>query len=399
MDAFFASVEQRDDPRLKGKCVVVGGPSRRGVVCAASYEARVYGVRSAMPMFEALKRCPHAVVVPPKRDRYTAASRIVMEIFRRYTPLVEPVSIDEAYLDIGGCGRIHGDAYAIGKKIKRDVTEATQLTCSVGAASLKFLAKIASDMDKPDGLTVISPAQTGAFIQQLPIEKVPGVGASTREKTARLGIHTLGDVAAYPPDTIRRHFGKFGDRLIALSQGIDITPVSDKRIHKSVSSEETLETDTTDRALLMRLLLKHAEETAKELRKLSFRARTVILKIKHADFTPHTRSKTQPAPIITSDDIYRAAAELLRDYPLNTPVRLIGVGVSGLIPQSVPIQRSLFEPPVRRSDRWEKADRAIDAVSRRFGPGVVGRACGLSSSKENMKNETETVKRIDQPPD
>ena len=223
MDAFYASVEQLDDPRLKNKCVIVGGTSNRGVVSAASYEARQFGVRSAMPIYQARQKCPHGIFVPPRMDRYQAISKKIMAVLRDFSPLVEPVSIDEAYVDIAGCQHLFGEPQEIAREIKRKIRQTVNLSCSVGVAPNKFLAKIASDMQKPDGLVLIPPEKVSAFVESLPIKKVPGVGNKMLPKLELLGIHTLGDVQRLPQQTLLRHLGKFGLRLRTLSYGTEFT--------------------------------------------------------------------------------------------------------------------------------------------------------------------------------
>ena len=246
MDAFFASVEQRDNPFLKGKPIAVGGISNRSVVATASYEARKLGIHSAMPMFQALERCPDLIVVKPDKKKYRKISRAIMELLTEYTPRVEPVSIDEAFLDVTGCHRISGDAETIAHSIKIRMVDRFDLTCSLGAAPLKFLAKIASDMNKPNGITIIHEQETQAFINRLAIHKVPGVGKNAMGKMKLLGIETLGDVRRFKTELLVGKFGKFGLRLAELSRGIDESQVAVEEKRKSISSESTLDGDITD---------------------------------------------------------------------------------------------------------------------------------------------------------
>jgi DNA polymerase-4 len=367
MDAFFASVEQLDRPELKGKCLIVGGASPRAVVTTASYEARKFGVRSAMPMFEARKRCPHAIIVPGRMARYKEISGQVMALLGDFTPLVEPVSIDEAYLDISGCERLFGSLETIGAAIKKTIFTRLHLTCSVGIAPLRFLAKIASDLQKPDGLTVITPDQVAAFIDRLPIHKIPGVGRKAQGKLGDIGVKTLGQVRGYPIALLERHLGKFGHRLAELAQGIDPTPVTPFTPAKSFSAEVTLSRDTRQRAELLGYLLRQADDVGRQLRRHGVRARTVTLKLKYADFHQITRSATLKNPTQTSETVYEQAAALLASDLLLQPVRLVGVGASNLVSADVPRQLDLFATPqVQRAD-WEKIDRAVDAINLKFG--------------------------------
>jgi len=374
MDAFFASVEVLDNPELAGKCVIVGGVSNRGVVSAASYEARKYGVHSAMPMYQARQRCPHGIFLQPRGQRYKELSEQVMAILARFSPLVEPVSIDEAYVDITGCGKLYGRPEKIGQAIKESIRAETGLTCSVGITPLKFLSKIASDMDKPDGLTVILPEAVPDFIARLPVNKVPGVGRYTREQLERLGIKTLGDVRKYSADQLTRRLGKYGKRLAELAAGIDHSTVQVVRPVKSISSEETLPSDTRDRPLLERYLLKQAEDVGRQLRKHGLRARTVTLKIKHADFSQVTRQMALARQIRSSETLFKTACRLLANYQITKPVRLIGMGALDLSEKEEPVQMTLFGDPEPAALKWEAVDTAVDAISQRFGREAVKKA-------------------------
>ena len=374
MDAFYASVEQLDNPELRGKCVIVGGTSNRGVVSAASYEARRFGVHSAMPIFQARQRCPDGVYLHPRMQRYKSISRRIMALLRDYTPLVEPVSIDEAFMDISGCEKLLGDVHTFGRGLKTRIRKTVHLTCSVGIAPNRFLAKIASDMDKPDGLTVIQPQNVTEFIAVLPIGKVPGVGKKTLSVLQLLGIRTLGDVIQVPETTLLNKLGKYGGRLIDLSHGIDNTPVTPESKHKSVSSEHTLDRDTADSSLLKRHMLGQAQEVSSQLRKMGVRARTVTLKIKHADFRQVTRSVTVAAPVASANAIYALASQLLDNYELSEWVRLVGVGVSNLTNVQPPVQMDLFGDPHPRKENWERVDRVVDSITERFGKYAVQRA-------------------------
>ena len=374
MDAFYASVEQQDNPWLRGKCVIVGGTGNRGVVCAASYEARKFGVHSAMPGFEARRRCPDGVFVRPRMKRYKETSARVMDRLREFSPLVEPASIDEAYMDVSGCKTLYGDAQAIGRRIKEAIFQEVGLTCSVGAAPVKFLAKIASDMDKPDGLTVIEKEDVPAFLETLSVARVPGVGKQTFAVLEAMGIATLGDVKRFPEEILYRQLGKYGRRIMALAHGVDRSKVEPVREHKSASSECTLEEDTDDAAVLKKRLLSQAEEVAAELRKLDIKARTVVLKLKHADFRQITRSETLPAPTRSSAVLYREAARLLDRCRLRQKVRLVGLGASGFVSSALPVQQGLFDGGGDGAENWERVDRALASIQEKYGKGAVCRA-------------------------
>jgi DNA polymerase-4 len=374
MDAFYAAVEQLDDPALRGRCVIVGGTSGRGVVATASYEARRFGVRSAMPIFEARRRCPQAVFLRPRMERYRAVSRRIMTLLERFTPLIEPVSIDEAYLDVAGCERVSGTAEEIARGIKVRIGQEIGLTCSVGAAPVKFLAKIASEMHKPDGLTLIGPLEVTEVIERLPIERVPGVGPAALARLAPLGVKTLADAGRLGETVLERRLGIFGRRLAALSRGEDPSPVAAHGDPKSISVEVTLALDTCDAAEIKSILLDQAAEVARQLRRHRLRARTVVLKLKHDDFRQATRSRTLAVATQSAATIHHTAAALLDLYRLNRLVRLVGLGTAGLVPADVPVQADLFEAGRRADACWEKVEQTLDAISEKFGPRAVRRA-------------------------
>ncbi|OQW98945.1 MAG: hypothetical protein BWK74_03370 [Desulfobacteraceae bacterium A6] len=367
MDAFFTSVEQLDNPKLAGKCVIVGGLSGRGVVSAASYEARKFGVHSAMPMYLARQQCPHGLFLSPRMKRYSEISENIMAILGTFSPLVEPVSIDEAYVDISGCKRLHGDSSKIGSAIKRNIKESVGLGCSVGIAPNKFLAKIASDMNKPDGLTVISSENACRFAESISIDKAPGVGKVRLKELETIGIKMLGDIKKYPPEMLVKKFGEFGLKLMKLASGTDDSPVSPSTRNKSVSSEMTLDKDTSDRNLLKGYLLKQSEDVGSELRRLGMRAKTIVLKIKHADFRQITRSITIKTPVQSSQAIYKEVFKLLEAYDTKEKIRLIGVGAASLIPVSDPVQMSIFDADRKNDGKWEKVDKAVDTIKKKFG--------------------------------
>ena len=374
MDAFYASVEQADNPDLKGKCIVVGGTSPRSVVSAASYEARQFGVKSAMPMFMALKKCPHAVVLPVRMARYKEVSRRIMQLLESFSPVVEQISIDEAFLDVSGFDRLHESPARMAGKIKQAIYTTFGLSCSIGAAPNKFLAKIASEYRKPDGLTVILPDEVEDFINTLPIEKVPGIGVKTYDALTTINIHTLGDVKKYPAAFLSDRLGKFGRRLIDLAAGIDRSPVCPRSRAKSLGSEETFSSDIADKNALKTILLKHLEDVARQLRNKKLKAKTVTLKIKHSDFTQITRSVTLDEPVQSAQYFRAAADKLLDNYPLKKKVRLIGISVSSLLPDNLPVQKKLFQKEDGRKENWDKVDTVVDAITRKYGKTMIRKA-------------------------
>jgi DNA polymerase IV len=344
MDAFYASVEQRDDPALRGKPVVVAWRGLRSVVCAASYEARKFGVRSAMPALRAERLCPQAIFIPPDFVRYRAVSRQTREIFRRYTDLIEPLSLDEAYLDVTENKMGLATATRVAKAIRQAIRDELNLTASAGVAPNKFLAKIASDWKKPDGLFVIQPEDIDAFLPPLPVERLPGVGKVTAERLARLGIHTVGDLRSVELRTIEENFGRHGARLRELAFGIDDNPVEPNRPTQSISAEDTFERDLAldeTEEMIRRL----AEKVWAASRKETRIARTVVLKLKTADFRILTRSLTQMEPPSSCEELtqialaLRARVRLARDQRY----RLIGVGLHNFRdPEEEPAQPELF---------------------------------------------------------
>ena len=333
MDAFYASVEQRDDPALRGRPVAVGGqPGSRGVVAAASYEARAFGVRSAMPMSRALRLCPELAIVRPDFQRYRAVSQQILKIFRSCTPLVEPLSLDEAYLDVGT--NLWGEALAtpIAKRLKRAILEQTGLTASAGVAPNKFLAKIASGWTKPDGLTVISPGKVEAFLQQLPVDALWGVGPVTAAKLRKIGIRRLVEVRTADPELLHRALGGLSETLRRLARGEDTRPVVPDRPYKSSSSENTYHEDLLELDAIRAEIARMAGQTAAWLARKELAARTVTIKVRYADFTTVTRSHTAAAPTRDSEEIVaRALALLERTDAGRRPIRLLGAGVHGLL--------------------------------------------------------------------
>ncbi|WP_309109121.1 DNA polymerase IV [Arthrobacter sp.] len=365
MDAFFVSVELRSRPELRGKPVIVGFPGERSVVLSASYEARAYGVKSAMPMAVAVRRCPQALVIEPRHGLYYEVSRQLMALFESITDLVEPLSVDEAFLDVGGAIRRLGPPATIGALIRTRVATELGITASVGIAVNKFVAKIASTRCKPDGLLVIEPAQTVPYLQSLPVDALWGVGEKTAQVLARMGIRTVADVAATPASSLKRSLGATGEHIHRLAWGIDSRPVTPVREEKSIGAEETFVVDTVDDALLHRELLRLAHRTASRLRSSGMLARTMALKLRYADFSTVTRSRTLPAPVDSAQLLYEVAVQLLANLGQRPmAVRLVGVRAEQLEPKShTALQLSLD----RRDDNWRAAEEALDQVTRRFG--------------------------------
>ncbi|WP_321495994.1 DNA polymerase IV [uncultured Desulfobacter sp.] len=385
MDAFFASVEQRDNPGLRGKPVIVAGHSGRSVVSAASYEARKFGIHSAMPVFQARQLCPHIIIQPGSREKYARDSRKIMTILRQFSPLVEPVSIDEAFLDIAGCEKLIGSAEQAAQKIKTEIFNHLALTCSVGGAPVRFLAKIASDMNKPDGLTIIHPEAMPKTIETLPISKVPGVGARALEQMKNLHIETLGDVAKFDLALLKNKFGSFGQRLFQLARGIDPTPIEPERPRKSISGEVTLSQDISDPREVKSLLLAQAHRVGNELRAYNQRCRKVSIKLKFSDFSQITRSKTLDTWISSSNALFDQAVSLYDNLTITKKIRLVGVGVSEFQDRQTPVQLSLFTDKNQTNNRqWEIVDQAMDSVLAKFGPNALNKA-NLNNYKTSTK--------------
>jgi DNA polymerase-4 len=368
LDAFFASVEQRDRPELLGKPVIVGGdPGGRGVVSAASYEARRFGVHSAMSLREAVRRCPDGVFLPVDGRRYQQASREVMAILRRFTPQVEPISIDEAFLDVTGSRQLFGDGRAIAESIKQAIRDDVGLPASVGVASTKLVAKIASDLQKPDGLVVVPLGDEASFLAPLPISRLWGVGGKTAQALEDYGVRTIGDLAALSPDVLVRRFGKHGGSLASRARGLDDDPVHDGDPAKSVGHEHTFDVDTSDRETIERTLLAMSDGVAGRLRSAGVRASTIAVKIRDSSFRTITRQRTLPEPTDLTDPIYRAAGELARPEVRGIRVRLLGVSASNLGDRE---QLGLFPTD---DPRHRAAIEAADTIRRRYGSRAVTR--------------------------
>ncbi|MEW5910077.1 MAG: DNA polymerase IV, partial [Thermodesulfobacteriota bacterium] len=331
MDAFYPAVEALDNPHLKGKPVIVGGSRKRGVVSSASYEARKFGIHSAQPMSTALRLCPHAIVLPVRMKRYKEISNRVFNIFYRITPLVEPISIDEAFLDVTGSEKLFGNPEKIAQIIKRMVVKEIGLTISAGVAPSKFAAKIASDLEKPDGLTVVKPDQVRSFLDPLPIHKMWGVGRVTQEALQRLNIRTFRDLREMPLDILIRKFGKHGIQMKRLAEGIDDRNVETESEIKSIGHEETFEQDILDLKTATKEILWLSERVAKRMRRLGIIGRTITLKVKYSDFTRITRSETLPESTDDGSLIYHTVCALLEKTGVGKrAVRLLGVSVSSL---------------------------------------------------------------------
>ena len=370
LDAFYASVEQLADPALVGRPVIVGGLGPRGVVAAASYEARRFGVHSAMPMARARRSCPAGVFLAPRFDAYQDASRAVMAILHTFTPLVEPISLDEAFLDVRGARRRAGTGSEIARAIRIRVRAETGLTVSVGVADTKFLAKLASDQSKPDGLLVVLAEDALAFLHPLPVEKLWGVGPATGRRLARLGVRTVGDLAALGEDTLVAALGDArGRHLHALAHNVDERVVEPERSVKSVGHEETFAVDHRDRAVLVREVVRLADRTAARLRAGGHRGRTVQLKVRFADFRTITRSRTLPAATDRAAEIAATARALLEAVDVADGVRLLGVSVQQLVEVETPMALDLDGSD--DDGRQAALERSIDGVRERFGPESV----------------------------
>lgn len=394
MDAFYASVEMRDRPELAGKPVIVGGLGGRGVVLSASYPAREFGVRSAMPVGRARRLCPSAIFIPPRHALYAEVSREVMAIFRSVTPEVEPLALDEAFLDVSGAVRRLGPPSAIGELIRTEVHERQGITCSVGIASCKFVAKIASAECKPDGMRVVTAAQTLDFLHPLPASVLWGVGERAGQVLARLGLRTVGDIAHIPLAALQREFGSaVGQHLWSLAWGKDDRPVVPHAREKSIGAEETFATDVDDPEYIRRELLRLAQRTARGLRSSGHVARTVVVKLRLASFKTITRSRTLPEPTDVAQVIYATACALYAASGLDgkAKLRLVGVRTSGLRPAAgFTTQLALDERPVG----WREAERTIDRIASRFGADAIGPAALVRGERKAAPSTGATEPRI-----
>jgi DNA polymerase IV len=376
LDAFYASVAVLKDPSLKGKPVIVGGTGARGVVTSASYEARAYGVRSAMPSVRARRLCPEGIFLPPDFEAYRIHSNRFREILLAHTPLVEPISLDEAFLDVGGATLLFGSPVAIAEKIRTDVAGEIGVTCSVGIAPTKFVAKLASDGCKPDGLLLVPAGGVAAYLDPLPVGRLWGVGEKTAELLGRLAIRTVGDLGRTPETILERLIGAAAaSHLGSLARGIDDRRVEPYEQPKSIGHEETFDRDLDDEEEILRELLALSGKVGARLREDGYRARTVTLKVRLANFTTLTRSRTHADATDLGGEIHRTVAELYRNLPgERRRVRLLGVQAAGLI------SAGAHQLALLRSERWGDVERTVDRIERRFGTGAAGRASLLDRS-------------------
>jgi DNA polymerase IV len=386
LDAFYASVEQRDRPELRGRPVIVGGLAHeRGVVSAASYEARAFGVRSAMPLRTAARLCPDGIFVRGDPDRYLEASDAVMALFEEHTPLVQPISLDEAFLDVTGSAHLFGGPVAVARRLKAAVGEKLGLVLSVGVASNKLCAKIASDLRKPDGLVVVEPGSEAAFLAPLPLQRLWGVGPRTREVLESWGMRTIGDLAAFERAALEARFGEHGTAIAERAHGIDTDDVVPQEAAKSIGHEHTFDADTLDQGQIERMLLRLAEGVGKRMRAASVRARTIAIKLRVAPFETRTRQRTLAEPTDEDLTIFRVARSLVREALRDdqergqvSPVRLVGVHASGLV---VGAQLGLFD-----AARASRLNAALDAVRSRFGDDALDRASARESERRRFSD-------------
>ncbi len=379
MDAFYASVEQRDNPSLRGKPLVVGGGNNRGVVAAASYEAREYGIHSAMPMRDALRRCPDLLRVPPRLGHYKSVSDKIFAIFREFTPLVEGLSLDEAFLDVTDSLALFGSDIEIAKEIKQRVVDATALTASVGGAPNKLVAKIASDLDKPDGLVIVSAEEIRTVLDPLPVRVMPGIGRKMLARLSEKDIVTVADLRLASNRDLEPIFGRFAQKARDQASGIDSRPVVPSRPEKSISAEETFDSDLTETNAMNRHLMRLTERTASRLRRKELLAGTIQLKIRQADFTTFTRRRALQPPGNSTDQIFEMVRILLRQWLAEHPgarIRLLGVGGSDL---SAAQQRDLFAGDAMPAG--SPLDETVDKIRDRFGKSSVNRARTLNSGQ------------------
>jgi DNA polymerase-4 len=381
MDAFYAAVEQRDNPHLMGKPVIVGGESDgRGVVATCSYEARHYGVRSAMPMFQAKRLCPDGVFLKPRFSAYQQASQEIRQIFHQFTPVVEPLSIDEAFLDITGSLKLFGSLEETGNKIKSDIKRRVNLAASVGIANNKFLAKLASDWNKPDGFLIINPWEAEEFLTDLPVSRIWGIGAKTSRRLAGEGVKTIGDLQQMSLAKATQLFGNSAQQMLELARGIDFRPVLTNQPCKSMGNEITFNQDYGDKDFLNQVLLKLAEKISRRLRQHQLQGTTVTLKLKYSDFTQITRSVSIKKPVDYDLTIYNIGKELLAKEKLYLPVRLIGLAVSNFSANHDQ-QLSFFDEEQEIKEKITRLTKVLDSLKDKHGEKIIGR--GIFAAKGN----------------
>ena len=380
MDAFYASVAEKDNPKLKGKAVVVGA-GRRGVVSAANYEARKFGIRAAMPVYKAKALAPHAIFISPDMARYEEVSRSVMSIFHDITPLVEPISLDEAFLDVTGARRLLGDGQTIAKLIRASVEQKEGITCSVGIAHNKFIAKIASNQCKPNGLLEIDPEKVLEFLHPLAAKEIWGVGPKTNEQLAKMGLQTVGDIANTPRSTLIRVLGQAsGGSLYELAWGRDYRDVEIEHIEKSISSSETFDQDLDSQEEILKEFLRLTERSVERMREKSFAAGTISIKVRFTDFKTISRSKTVDLPITGTQEIFEVVKNLYLALNLeNVLIRLVGVSLDSLVEDEEINQMVLGQ----RTSGWQQADKAVDRIKNKFGSASLRPARLVEDHEEN----------------
>lgn len=379
MDSFFVEVERLDDPSLLDKPVAVGGVGPRGVIASASYEAREYGVSSAQPTSTALRMCPHLTVVPSAHGRYSDVSAEVFSVFRRFTPLVEGLSLDEAFLDVSGLRNHYPSSVAVGEAVRTTICLELGLPASVGVASTKFVAKLASEAAKPDGLMHIRQEDQLGFLHALSADKLWGVGPATLAGLKRLGVDTVGDIAELPEASLTAAMGPaLGRHLHDLAQGLDPREVVSDVGAKTISVEQTYETDLTGSEVIEAAMLSHAQRLSGRLRRSGLAARTISVKLRYEDFTTPTRSQTLEAPVVGARILFAVATELLSQFDLSRPVRLLGLGASSLEPSDGPRQLGL-----ENSADWDRVEDAVAAVKVKFGDEAVSPARLIEGSRTN----------------
>ena len=380
MDAFYASVAEKDNPKLKGKAVVVGA-GRRGVVSAANYEARKFGIRAAMPVYKAKALAPHAIFISPDMARYEEVSRSVMSIFHDITPLVEPISLDEAFLDVTGARRLLGDGQTIAKLIRARVEQKVGITCSVGIAHNKFIAKIASNQCKPNGLLEIDPERVLEFLHPLAAKEIWGVGPKTNEQLAKMGLQTVGDIANTPRSTLIRVLGQAsGSSLYELAWGRDYRDVEIEHIEKSISSSETFDQDLDSQEEILKEFLRLTERSVERMREKGFAAGTISIKVRFTDFKTISRSKTVDLPITGTQEIFEVVKNLYLALNLeNVLIRLVGVSLDSLVEDEEINQMVLGQ----RTSGWQQADKAVDRIKNKFGSASLRPARLVEDHEEN----------------